>query len=65
MNLQQALTDDGDANGYSIVTGYFGPLTERALQRFQARYSIVSGGTPEGTGYGAFGPRTRAFVNGN
>jgi peptidoglycan hydrolase-like protein with peptidoglycan-binding domain len=42
-----------------LVTGYFGPLTEQAVKRFQARHGVVSFGTPTTTGYGVFGPRTR------
>jgi len=38
-----------------LVTGYFGPLTRAAVQRYQASQSIVT------TGY--FGPLTRAAVN--
>jgi len=51
-----ALYPEGD------VTGYFGPATERAVQRFQAKYSLVTSGTPATTGYGALGPKTRAKI---
>ena len=40
-------------------TTYFGPLTERALQRFQCDKLQVCSGNPATTGYGATGPRTR------
>src|SRR5277367_6696528 len=40
-------------------TGYFGLLTQAAVQLFQAQEGIVTSGTPLTTGYGAFGPRTR------
>jgi PKD repeat protein len=43
-------------------TGYFGALTEAALQRFQAAQGIASSGTPATTGYGAAGPRTRYAI---
>lgn len=44
------------------VTGYFGPLTERLVQAWQASQGIVSSGSPDTTGYGAVGPRTRALL---
>ncbi len=42
------------------ATGYFGKLTQAAVQRFQRSKGIVSFGTPSTTGYGAVGPKTRA-----
>ncbi|MEK7509778.1 MAG: PKD domain-containing protein [Patescibacteria group bacterium] len=57
--LQQFLTGTGDYT-YGQTTGYFGPATEAAVKRYQARNGIVSSGTPETTGYGAVGPQTRA-----
>ena len=61
--LQQFLVSQG-ASIYpeALVTGYFGPATERAVKRFQAAQGIVSSGTPESTGYGAVGPSTRAKI---
>ena len=47
-----------------LVTGYFGPLTERAVQRFQAQYGIVSSGAPDTTGYGVVGPATKEKIQG-
>lgn len=41
------------------ITGYFGPLTEAGVKKFQAAHSIVASGTPVTTGFGAVGPRTR------
>ncbi|MEX0919331.1 MAG: fibronectin type III domain-containing protein [Parcubacteria group bacterium] len=46
-----------------LVTGYFGPLTQAAVRRFQATNNIVSQGTPITTGYGRVGPRTMAAIN--
>jgi peptidoglycan hydrolase-like protein with peptidoglycan-binding domain len=60
--LQKLLIQQGvypEAN----ISGYFGPLTEIALKRFQTKYSIATGGTPDTTGYGGTGPRTRAKLN--
>jgi len=61
--LQIFLANDPDIYPEGLVTGYFGPLTERAVQRWQARMNIVSSGTPATTGYGVVGPRTRAVLN--
>ncbi|MDB5237767.1 MAG: hypothetical protein JWM46_37 [Candidatus Kaiserbacteria bacterium] len=54
------------AKGYlsaESATGYFGVLTEAAVQKFQAQQGIVSNGAPATTGYGAVGPRTRAALS--
>lgn len=54
-------------NGYlkeTPPTAYFGPLTEDALKRFQCEKLQVCDGTPDTTGYGAVGPRTRTMING-
>ena len=40
-------------------TGYFGPKTRAAIERFQRKHSIVSSGSPATTGYGRVGPKTR------
>ena len=45
------------------ITGYYGPATERAIQRFQTQHAIVSSGSPATTGYGSVGPSTRAQLN--
>lgn len=44
------------------ATGYFGPLTERAVQALQRANGIVSSGTPATTGFGRVGARTRALI---
>ena len=41
-------------------TGYFGPMTQEAVKKWQAANGVVSTGTPNTTGYGFVGPRTRA-----
>lgn len=46
-----------------LVTGYFGPLTQAAVQRFQCEYDIVCSGTPFTTGYGRVGPITMDAIN--
>lgn len=44
------------------ATGYFGVLTEAAVQKYQYSQGIVSSGTPDTTGYGTVGPKTRAAM---
>lgn len=60
--LQQLLIKDHDYPE-ARVTGYYGFLTQRAVQRFQRKYGIVIDGTPATTGYGSVGPRTRGRMN--
>lgn len=57
--LQKLLASDVSIYPKGLITGYFGQLTENAVQRFQAKYNVVSSGTPETTGYGLVGPKTR------
>lgn len=61
--LQQYLARDPALYPEGTVSGYFGTLTEKAVQRFQKKYGIASSGTPSTTGYGAVGPKTRAKLN--
>lgn len=61
--LQKFLADNPSIYPEGLITGYFGALTERAVGRWQAAKGIVSSGTPETTGYGLVGPKTRAFLN--
>ncbi len=44
------------------ITGYFGPATLRAVQRWQAAHGLVSSGDPDSTGYGYVGPKTRTAM---
>lgn len=46
-----------------LVTGYFGVLTQTAVQRFQCAEEIVCSGTPATTGYGRVGPITLVQLN--
>lgn len=62
-NLQIFLSRDASIYPEGQVVGYFGPATERAVQRWQTKYGIVSAGTPSTTGYGAVGPRTLQLMN--
>lgn len=60
--LQRFLAQDASIYPEGDITGYFGSLTQRAIERFQTRYGIVSSGTPHTTGYGSVGVRTRAMI---
>lgn len=58
-----ALQEFLSKNGYypeGLVTGYMGPATVRAIKRFQEQNGIAKMGQ---TGYGNFGPATRAKIN--
>ncbi|HUC02167.1 MAG TPA: peptidoglycan-binding domain-containing protein [Candidatus Paceibacterota bacterium] len=55
-SLQQLLISKGYLTAVSAPTGYFGPLTQSALAKFQA-----ANGISPAVGY--FGPITRSFVN--
>lgn len=65
--LQNFLISQGHLQAVSLgtsnATGFFGPLTERAVQSFQKTQSIISYGTPITTGYGSVGPLTRSRIN--
>ncbi len=58
--LQQFLAQDKTLYPEGLITGYFGPITERAIWRFQEKYSIAKKGDE---GYGIVGPKTRAKLN--
>jgi len=61
--LQTYYSTDPNIYPSRLVTGYFGPLTEGATQKFQTAQGIVSNGTPATTGYGRVGPITMARLN--
>ncbi len=61
VSLQAYLISEGDLSVGS-ATGFFGPLTESAVQRWQARNGVVSYGDPVSTGYGVVGSITRAAL---
>ena len=61
--LQKYLSLNSTIYPSGLVTGYFGPLTQAAVQRFQAANGIVSAGTPETTGFGRVGPQTMLKIN--
>ena len=60
-NLQNFLKSQGpDVYPEGLVTGYFGPLTREAVEKFQEKYDIAGPGDP---GYGFVGPKTRTKIN--
>jgi murein L,D-transpeptidase YcbB/YkuD len=63
--LQQLLNSDPDTaiatSGVGSIgneTNYFGSLTQKAVQKFQLKYGVVSSSSD--AGYGYIGPKTRA-----
>lgn len=60
--LQQFLSFDPSLYPEAMVSGYYGPLTEAAIRRFQCKNKIVCDGSPEATGYGVTGPRTASLL---
>ncbi len=61
--LQTYLSTNVNIYPQGIISGYFGLLTQSAVQRFQTAQGIVSSGSPATTGYGRVGPMTRARIN--
>lgn len=61
--LQTLLAKDRTLYPEARITGYYGALTARAVERFQIAQGVASGGTPSTTGFGAVGPKTRAALN--
>ena len=45
-----------------LLTSFYGPLTEKAVKRFQAEYGIADSGTATTTGYGSVGEKTQAKI---
>ncbi|MEK7647092.1 MAG: peptidoglycan-binding protein, partial [Patescibacteria group bacterium] len=58
--LQQLLATDKDVYPEGNTSGYFGALTEKAVERFQEKYGLAKTGD---SGYGFVGPKTRAKLN--
>lgn len=61
--LQTFLASDSSIYPEALVTGYFGTLTQRAVERYQCAKGIVCSGTPTTTGYGRVGPTTSTRIN--
>ena len=58
--LQEFLAKDLAIYPEAVISGYFGPATERAVKRLQVKHSIANVGV---VGYGAVGPKTRTLLN--
>ena len=58
--LQQFLAADDSVYPSKLVTGYYGPLTTVAVQKYQCDQGIVCQGDVATTGYGRVGPATLA-----
>lgn len=58
IRLQKLLSTKPEIYPTGLVTGYFGALTEKAVQTFQLKYGIVN--SKIDTGFGVVGPKTRA-----
>ncbi len=56
ISLQSVLKEDASIYPEGLVTGYFGPLTQKALSNFQDKYSIS-----EASNF--IGPKTREKLN--
>ncbi len=61
--LQSFLAEDVSIYPEGIISGYYGPLTVAAVQRFQCKQAIVCSGSAATTGYGRVGPATLAKIN--
>lgn len=61
LQLQKFLISQGYLSSDS-ATGFYGPLTVAAVQMMQKARGVVSQGSPDTTGFGSVGPKTRAAI---
>jgi len=61
--LQELLATDKEIYPEGLITGYYGTLTTKAVQKFQCKYKIICSGSPQTTGWGLVGPKTRKKLN--
>lgn len=59
--LQTFLAKDPAIYPEGLITGYFGPLTARAVGRLQIKYGLIKNSTDPAAGY--VGPKTRQLLN--
>lgn len=62
--LQNFLHGTGDLDADN-ATGFFGSSTEAAVKHWQTRIGVIASGTPNTTGFGALGPKTRGAIVAN
>src|SRR3989344_1920521 len=60
--LQAFLAADSRIYTEGTISGYYGALTQKAVQALQQRHNLVTSGSPETTGFGAVGPATRNLI---
>jgi hypothetical protein len=61
-NLQKFLSQlSNEIYPEKKITGFYGPLTEKAVKKFQLQYGVVK--DEKERGYGVVGPKTRAKLN--
>ena len=56
--LQTLLASDKEVYPEGLTTGYYGPLTKKAVGKFQIKHGVVA--SSKAPGYGMVGPLTRA-----
>ena len=56
--LQKLFASNSEIYPEGKITGYFGTLTEKAVQIFQLKYGVLNSRTD--IGFGVVGPKTRA-----
>lgn len=61
--LQEFLAKDKSIYPEGIISGYYGPLTQKAVQKFQCKYNIVCFDSPKLNSYGVVDSKTRAKLN--
>lgn len=57
--LQSMLAKDSEIYPEGRITGFYGPVTVRAVKRFQRKYNIISSDSTSTSGFGLAGPKTR------
>jgi peptidoglycan hydrolase-like protein with peptidoglycan-binding domain len=62
INLQNFLVNQNYLPSID-ATGFYGSLTQKAVQSYQCAQRIVCSGSPSTTGWGRVGAKTRAAIN--